>query len=464
MNSLRCVINSLSKAAFFCVPKHASWPASAYRGHAYSHMSLLSSSKKMQLGEQLGVNSSQQYKEKSSSTSYHVISAVTSDSETVWISWTDGSSAKFHNIWLRDHCQCSQCYNSTTYQKEFNILDVPLDIKPIDVSLNEQNSLSIKWPDSHVTAYDATWLKQHSYGEHGASGVTRQTGKEQKPFLWDKNTIETKLPCPFEFNKVISEEDELNALFRRIVKYGFAFVEETPTTVDAIEEIAIRLGGFVKETHYGKVWEFSNEFLEHADTAYTSDYLRGHTDSTYFSHPAGLQMLHCVEHEGTGGLNLLVDGFFAAEKLKQDDKASFDFLTSTIIPFHYKSENLHLKAHGPMIELDPFDGSLSQIRFNTYDMATLDCMKYEDIAQFYKALRAYCCITCAPENQLWFKLVPGLVLIMGNWRVLHGRSSFTGKRTMQGCYVNGDDFFGKYRAKAVTHKDSNSGIIQEEQN
>ena len=108
-----------------------------------------------------------------------------------------------------------------------------------------------------------------------------------------------------------------------------------------------------------------------------------------------------------------------------------------------------MKAKGPIIELDPFNGTISRIRFNNYDMQTLDCLNYEDVAQFYKALKAFTALTCDPENQLWFKLVPGLLLIMGNWRVLHGRSSFTGKRSMQGCYVNGDDFFGKYRARAL---------------
>ena len=382
----------------------------------------------------------------------HRISAITTNNDSVSVSWTDGSTADFHHIWLRDHCRCSQCYNSTTHQKELNIVDIPLDIKPFDVSLNGPNSLSIKWPDSHETDFDAEWLKQSCYGKQGAFAVTRQAEQKQKHFLWDKNSIETNLPCPLQYGKITSDNDELSTLFFRIVKYGFAFVEDTPTTVDAVENVSKLLGGFVKETHYGKVWEFSNEVMEHADTAYTSDYLRGHVDSTYFSHPAGLQLLHCVGHEGTGGLNLLVDGFFAAEKLRQEEKASFEILSSTIARFHYKDEDLHLRAHGPIIETDPFDGSLSQIRFNNYDMDVMDWLKCDEVTQFYKALRAYSAITCAPENQFWFKLVPGLLLIMGNWRVLHGRSSFTGKRTMQGCYINGDDFFGKYRAKVLSLK------------
>ena len=143
---------------------------------------------------------------------------------------------------------------------------------------------------------------------------------------------------------------------------------------------------------------------------------------------------------------MLVDGFFAAEKLRQTDRESFDFLTSRSIRFEYNSGELLLKAHGPIIELDPFDGTFSQIRFNNYDMAALDYLKYEDVARFYKALREFTAITADPNNQLWFKLSPGTLLIMGNWRVLHGRSGFTGKRMMQGCYVSMDDFFGKYRA------------------
>ncbi|XP_068762138.1 trimethyllysine dioxygenase, mitochondrial-like [Montipora capricornis] len=429
---LRSLIDNYPKSATYSNLKHKLW----------------STSTRLKLAQILSLS-------KSSAASRNVISSFSTDKKSVCVSWTDGTSTKFHNIWLRDHCRCGECYNSTTYQKEFNILDVPLDIEPVDVAVDTDNFLSVTWADNHKTRFDGEWLKHHSYGGSGPAGVTRRLQEKQKPFnfLWDKKAIESKLPCPFVFDKVISDQEELNALFRRIVKYGFGLVEETPATVDAIEQIAIRLGGFVKETHYGKMWEFSNEVLEHADTAYTSSYLRGHTDTTYFSHPVGLQMLHCAGHEGAGGLNLLIDGFFAAEKLRQVDKESFDFLTSTTISFEYKSEGLLLKAQGPIIELDPFDGTFSQIRFNTYDMSPLDYLEYQDVEQFYKALRAFDAITNDPENQLWFKLVPGLLLIMGNWRVLHGRSGFTGKRMMQGCYVNGDDFFGKYRATALSRYD-----------
>lgn len=430
---MRYLTNRLSKGAICCMQRNIPCKSPAF----------------VRSGNIVFRGTSTQSRGKSSPHSTLAISTASMDGEAVKIRWKDGSIAKFHHIWLRDHCQCEQCYNSATFQKEFNIVDVPLDIKPINVSIPGENYVSVQWPDSHETCFNAAWLRQHSYHtEQGTSGL-KKPDQIDELFLWNKDTIETSVPNHFNFTKVVSSDDQLFTLSQSIIKYGFAFVENTPTKVDAVEEISKKLSGHAMETHYGKFWEFSNEVLEHADTAYTASYLRGHTDNTYFSNPAGLQMLHCVGHQGTGGMNLLVDGFFVAEKLKKDDRVSFDFLTSTILPFQYKSEELHLKAKGPIIELDPFNGTISRIRFNNYDMQTLDCLNYEDVAQFYKALKAFTALTCDPENQLWFKLIPGLLLIMGNWRVLHGRSSFTGKRSMQGCYVNGDDFFGKYRARAL---------------
>lgn len=40
---------------------------------------------------------------------------------------------------------------------------------------------------------------------------------------------------------------------------------------------------------------------------------------------------------------------------------------------------------------------------------------------------------------------PGTVMIYNNWRVLHGRTSFTGKRIFGGCYVSMTEFLSKAR-------------------
>jgi len=51
------------------------------------------------------------------------------------------------------------------------------------------------------------------------------------------------------------------------------------------------------------------------------------------------------------------------------------------------------------------------------------------------------------EMELWTPLNAGKVVAFDNWRVLHGRSSFTGSRRMVGCYIGYDDY--KSRVKVL---------------
>jgi trimethyllysine dioxygenase len=51
-----------------------------------------------------------------------------------------------------------------------------------------------------------------------------------------------------------------------------------------------------------------------------------------------------------------------------------------------------------------------------------------------------------PENEFWIKLKPDMVVFVDNWRVLHGRSAFTGSRHVSGCYLPYDDWTSIARA------------------
>lgn len=81
-----------------------------------------------------------------------------------------------------------------------------------------------------------------------------------------------------------------------------------------------------------------------ADTAYTNIALPAHTDTTYFTDPAGLQAFHLLSHtapadasEGQGALggqSLLVDGYRAAEILRAEELSHFNTLQLTGLPWH----------------------------------------------------------------------------------------------------------------------------------
>ena len=53
----------------------------------------------------------------------------------------DGTNLKkYPYIWLRDHCKCSKCFNQNTEELEFDLSEIPLNIKPTSVK-NIANSV-----------------------------------------------------------------------------------------------------------------------------------------------------------------------------------------------------------------------------------------------------------------------------------------------------------------------------------
>lgn len=64
---------------------------------------------------------------------------------------------------------------------------------------------------------------------------------------------------------------------------------------------------------------------------------------------------------------------------------------------------------------------------------------------FYKALKDLTAEIRRPDNEWWFKLTPGTVCIFNNWRILHGRASYIGRRRLVGAYVSHTHFMSVAR-------------------
>ena len=201
--------------------------------------------------------------------------------------------------------------------------------------------------------------------------------------------------------------------------------------------------------------------MAHGDTAYTNIALPAHTDTTYFTDPVGLQLFHLLKHTGTGGESLLVDGFNVALQLQQKHRWAFDLLTTLKISSHCAGDkDIFIQPSPltfPIIRLDPDTGHLLQIRFNNDDRSVLSFPGIksagEQVELFYAALQEWSKLLKSKENELWVKLEPGQVVIMDNWRVLHGRASFTGFRRMVGCYIGYDDFQSRLKTVLLKQKE-----------
>jgi trimethyllysine dioxygenase len=368
--------------------------------------------------------------------------------QQVYLDWNARKTSVYSHFWLRDHCHCEQCYHPVTRQRLVDTFAIPRDIQPVGVDSTEEG-LSVSWPDGHQSIYAWDWLHTHSYSPVLRSNEPLQ---DKTPKLWRGTDFKLE---PVDHEAVMNTDEGLREWLNQLETYGISFVENVPTTVEATEKLARRLC-FLRETHYSQgVWSFTAD-LAHADTAYTSLALGAHTDNTYFTEPAGLQMFHKLEFNGQGGDSLFVDGFEIAKQLKALSSEAYTTLSNTRIPTHSAGDEKVLIVPTPrafpILNHTP-NGDLFQIRYNNDDRSTLDHLSSSQLDAFYDALFMWSKLLKSKENELWDPLTPGRVVTFDNWRVLHGRSSFTGHRRICGAYFPWDDYKSRARTSRLTSKD-----------
>ncbi|THV68776.1 Trimethyllysine dioxygenase [Aureobasidium pullulans] len=349
-----------------------------------------------------------------------------------------------------DQCPCHECVHPVTRQRQLDTFSVLFlsflgrridpNVKPSSLNIQTQakQTIQIGWQDGHQSEYPLKLLRK---GRPTHTTVKRRGLVEQ--IMFDKTIAAT--PPTVDY-KDIMEADGIAEWTRQINVHGLSFVKNCPIDPDATRKLLEKIGP-IRETHYGGFYDFTSNMAS-KDTAYTSLALESHTDTTYFSEPAGLQMFHMLSHTGgSGGESLLVDGFAAARQLYAEDKEAYKILSTIGIWAHASgNEDVSIQPYVcfPVLSHDPIMGHLIQVRWNNSDRAAIEAPS-DMIDKWYEAARKFNGILNDAQNQYWTQLEPGMPLIFDNWRVLHGRSVFSGKRRMAGGYINRDDFISKYK-------------------
>ncbi|KAL3419471.1 trimethyllysine dioxygenase [Phlyctema vagabunda] len=376
---------------------------------------------------------------------------------------------RYPHLWLRDNCRCPSCVNPETMQRALDTFSIDPQIVAKEVFV-EAEGLKVIWPDDHVSLYPWRWLHTQRRME---SVPGRDRGNDrylQKTTLWDASIAES--PPSIQYDEIMANDKGVGSWTSKIKQFGFCFVEGCPVSPEKTKELLERIS-FIRETHYGGFYDFTSD-LTMKDTAYTTQALQAHTDTTYFSDPAGLQMFHLLSHtDGDGGESLLVDGFKAAAVLAEENYDHYRTLSKTYVTWHASGNDginitpqnaypviSHMgvsklrESKGVSHDLRPL-----QIRWNNDDRGTLPLLKTHRPGLWYDAARLWSSILKRSEMEYWVKLVPGRALIFDNWRVLHGRSAFTGKRRMCGGYINRDDFVSRWRNTNFTKEEVMAQIL-----
>ena len=151
---------------------------------------------------------------------------------------------------------------------------------------------------------------------------------------------------------------------------------------------------------------------------------------------------------------MVVDGFAAALRLREENEEYFNLLANYSARFEYAGDkSVCLTSRRPMIELAP-DGELIAVRFNNRSLAAITDVPFDKMPSYYAAYRRLGEIIDNEDMEVTFRLNSGEAFVVDNTRVLHARKGYSGKGTrwLQGCYADKDGLRSTYESMCRDQK------------
>ena len=343
-----------------------------------------------------------------------------------------GLKKEIHPFWLRERVNGENFVDKSTKQRLFDPTQLQENIKIKDLNLSS-DFLNVRFNDGTSTKISVIDI----FKEFSNINEIKQIEKMK----WDSSFSEQNT---FEFDENLSETDEMYKALINFYQYGFVIFKNVPTKDNFIVKFANSIGS-VRRTNFGEFFNVQSKPNPN-DLAYTSLDLAPHTDNPYRNPVPCIQILQCIENEVTGGLSTLVDGYTVSEKLKYDFPDYYKILTEVKIRFQFIDQTIVLEDWAEMIKLDE-SGNFKQVRFSPrLDFVPL--IDKEKLELFYSARKKLSELYNSENYKIEFKLLPGDLLMMDNYRLLHGRTKYDaseGNRFLQGCYIDYDSTEGRLK-------------------
>ncbi len=385
------------------------------------------------------------------------IQSVATTDNGVNITWKDGHNSFYPNLWLLDSCRCPQCFQRDTLSLNHghDLLKMPLFPTTQDVSVNREGDLEIVWggeQTGHHSVFDASWLRVHCYKDPALK-------KSPKRKLWDASV---SVPH-FDYDEVMDDNEALLSLLDRMLELGIAIIDNAPKNEESFRAVIERVGPLRQRYHPTNVFT-----LDRSDTnaqaiqhSYQVGALRNHTDVTAYDIPTGLQFLECLLYENPDNdrqaYSTVVDGFKLAEVIKTENPWFYELLTTEYIPagrrrlcveeklgeHESSAKKYEWEAYrrNHVIHLDE-NGEVYQVRYNHNTRIPLE-VSDDKIHDLLAAYRRFSQLLQDPEYNAEFLVSPGQILVVDNWRILHGRTGIWNpnlKRIVLGAYLEEETF------------------------
>ena len=343
-----------------------------------------------------------------------------------------GLKKEIHPFWLRERVNGDKFVDKSTQQRLFDPTQLQENIQIKNLSLCN-DFLEVNFNDGASTKIAVIDI----FKEFSSINEIKQIEK----IKWDSSFSEQNT---FEFDENLFDTKEMYKALINFYQYGFVIFKNVPTKDNFIVKFANSIGS-VRRTNFGEFFNVQSK-LNPNDLAYTSLNLAPHTDNPYRNPVPCIQILQCIENEVSGGLSTLVDGYTVSEKLKQKFPDYYKILTEVKIRFQFIDQTIVLEDWAEMIQLDE-SGNFKQVRFSPrLDFVPL--IDKEKLELFYSARKKLSELYNSENYKIEFKLLPGDLLMMDNYRLLHGRTKYDaseGNRFLQGCYIDYDSTEGRLK-------------------
>lgn len=341
----------------------------------------------------------------------------------------DGFHHGFTALWLREASDDPAWRDPRTGHKLGDGDLLPIDLR-ITAATEEDGGLAVEFSDGHHARFGYPDLRGAAEDPllHDLAGTKH---------LWNVSTLDG-LPW-HELDRLQADPAELLAVLDDVSRLGFALVRGIPSDLDGMQALIDQIG-FMRVTNNGAIEDIKALPPEQAyDLSMTPRALEPHTDNPYRIPQPGYVLLHCLANDAEGGESGMTDGFHIAETIRREHPELFRALTSVPVNWRYADEQAVLEDSSPFIEVAA-DGSISHVRFHGRS-DRIPALDPDLIDTFFEARRLYSRLISDDANQLRFKLQPGEMFIIDNFRMIHSRTAFTlatGSRHMRQAYLDRD--------------------------
>ena len=348
--------------------------------------------------------------------------------------FNNGSIKKeIHPFWLRERVNGEEFLDKGTQQRLFDptTLNNNISINKVDII---DKFLEINFDDGVKSKLEIDKLVLEF------SNIDTVIKAIQK-IKWNSSLKNIK---NFVYQDNFFESREMYDLLLSFYKYGFVIIKNIPTNDNFIVKFANSIGS-VRRTNFGEYFNVKSK-ADPNDLAYTSLGLSPHTDNPYRNPVPCIQLLHCIESEVTGGLSTLVDGYTVTEELKIKNPEFYKILSEVKVRFKFIDKHVVLEDWSELIKLND-DQTLKQVRFSPR-LDYVPILEKRKLDLYYRARKKLSEMYNSDKYRIEFKLEPKDLIMMDNYRLLHGRTAYEtkeGNRFLQGCYIDYDSTEGKLK-------------------